>query len=571
MEEVIEEGPWLFQGQPVVLQQWEQGMSLRRQKHTKAPVWIRIRHLPMEYWTEDGLSAVASGVGTPLYTDKITKNCLRLDFARVCVMLDFHSKLPKHLVVLSPVLSKDKHTPIKVDIKYEWLPLRCKQCCSLGYTAPNCPETKVTKMGIPMAVYVQKQQVKSVDPSHKRDDEVEATCVQVERDVEPGCTTSYGKIGGNVAAFSTTSGRNIPSPPGPSLPLESECNNKGKEIIVYNSFEILAWNVRGLNSVAHQHAVGQLVRDHDIHFLGILETRIRRGNVQQVQARSLPGWSWIDDYAGPGGRIWIAWNDLEVGVEILRTDEQFIHCSLLNKCTSTKCLITVVYGDCDSIWRRRLWEGLHSLAEDLTEDPWGVLGDFNAVLDMSESCGRSSENTNAMAEFWDFITEVGLTHLPFTRCPYTWHNCSEGSRSLWRRLDRVLVNEICKINARRAKQRVYQIQNFAGQLVSDSEQVAGEFLAFFQSLLGGTRQRRPINLDFLEPHLQHTLTVEEANALLLPVTEAKIRAAFFDISEESAPGPDGYTSAFFKAAWPEIGTDICAAVTEFFVSGRLLK
>ncbi|KAL0283807.1 UNVERIFIED_CONTAM: hypothetical protein Sradi_7216700 [Sesamum radiatum] len=71
MEDVIEAGPWLFQGQPVVLQAWEQGMSLRRQKHTQVPVWIRIRHLPMEYWTEEGLSAVASGIGIPLYTDKI--------------------------------------------------------------------------------------------------------------------------------------------------------------------------------------------------------------------------------------------------------------------------------------------------------------------------------------------------------------------------------------------------------------------------------------------------------------------------------------------------------------------
>ncbi|KAL0286349.1 UNVERIFIED_CONTAM: hypothetical protein Sradi_7151600 [Sesamum radiatum] len=46
-----------------------------------------------------------------------------------------------------------------------------------------------------------------------------------------------------------------------------------------------------------------------------------------------------------------------------------------------------------------------------------------------------------MAEFREFITEAALVHLPFTECPYTWHNCSEGSRSLWRHLDRVLVNE----------------------------------------------------------------------------------------------------------------------------------
>ncbi|KAL0455339.1 UNVERIFIED_CONTAM: hypothetical protein Slati_0873100 [Sesamum latifolium] len=109
-----------------------------------------------------------------------------------------------------------------------------------------------------------------------------------------------------------------------------------------------------------------------------------------------------------------------------------------------------------------------------------------------------------------------------------------------------------KINARWAKQRVYQIRNAAGFLVSDSDQVAAEFLSFFQSLLGGIQQRRHINLDFLQPHLQHTLSVEEANALILPVTQAEIKAAFFEISEDSAPGPDGYTFAFYKAAWPEI-------------------
>ncbi|KAL0297824.1 UNVERIFIED_CONTAM: hypothetical protein Sangu_3177300 [Sesamum angustifolium] len=63
MEEVIEGGPWLFQGQPIVLQRWEPGMVLRKHKHTQVPVWIRLRHLPVEFWTDDGLSTVASGVG----------------------------------------------------------------------------------------------------------------------------------------------------------------------------------------------------------------------------------------------------------------------------------------------------------------------------------------------------------------------------------------------------------------------------------------------------------------------------------------------------------------------------
>ncbi|KAL0295718.1 UNVERIFIED_CONTAM: hypothetical protein Sangu_3187700 [Sesamum angustifolium] len=142
MEEVIEGGPWLFQGQPIVLQRWEPGMSLRKQKHTQIPVWIRLKHLPMEYWTNEGLSVVASGVGKPLYSDAVTKQCSRLDYARVCVMLDYNSTLPKHLVIISPLLRDGKEVPVRVDIEYEWLPQRCKDCQSLGHNAVSCPEKR---------------------------------------------------------------------------------------------------------------------------------------------------------------------------------------------------------------------------------------------------------------------------------------------------------------------------------------------------------------------------------------------------------------------------------------------
>ncbi|KAL0284968.1 UNVERIFIED_CONTAM: putative ribonuclease H protein [Sesamum radiatum] len=128
-----------------------------------------------------------------------------------------------------------------------------------------------------------------------------------------------------------------------------------------------------------------------------------------------------------------------------------------------------------------------------------------------------------------------------------------------------------KINARRASQRVYQITNMAGETLTDANQVAAEFIMFFQTLLGGERRARMLNCDFLQPHLKHTITMDEAADLVRPVTQAEIRTAFFDISEDSAPGPDGYTSGFFKAAWPEIGADLCAAVAEFFTSGQLLK
>ncbi|KAK4384171.1 hypothetical protein Sango_3084600, partial [Sesamum angolense] len=121
MEEVIEGGPWLYLGQPIVLQKWEPGMVLRKLKHTEVPVWIKLRHLPVELWTTEGLSTVASGIGRPLYPDAITRACTRLDFARVCVMLNVSSKLPKHVVILMPN-ELGGETACKVDVEYEWLP-----------------------------------------------------------------------------------------------------------------------------------------------------------------------------------------------------------------------------------------------------------------------------------------------------------------------------------------------------------------------------------------------------------------------------------------------------------------
>ncbi|KAL0287393.1 UNVERIFIED_CONTAM: hypothetical protein Sradi_7126100 [Sesamum radiatum] len=372
-------------------------------KHTQVPVWIRIRHLPMEYWTEEGLSAVASGIGIPLYTDKITQQCLRLDFARVCVMLSFSSKLPKHLVILRPAVTEATEIPIKVDIEYEWLPLRCKQCSSLGH-CNSMPRHKGEEADRAGGGICEKTAVNDGGPC-RTNHEVADTCAHVVADVEPS---------------------------------QENCGS-GKE---------------------------------------------------------------------------------------------FIHCALLNKRTSTKCLISVVYGDCEAVRRRPLWESLLSISEDSVDDPWCVLGDFNAIVDPSESCGRVVEPTSAMAEFSDFITDAALVHLPFQGCPYTWHNCSEGIRSLWRRLDRVLVNEVWLLKwPRTSYLSALPSTSDHSPIVLRSEEcrpIKGIFR--FDNFL--TKQPGFLNA----PHLKHILNTEEAAALVSPITHEEIKEAFYDIRRIVLPG-----------------------------------
>ncbi|KAL2224600.1 UNVERIFIED_CONTAM: hypothetical protein Sindi_3017000 [Sesamum indicum] len=141
MEEVIEGGAWLFQGQPIVLQKWAPGMEMRKLKHTQVL---------------EGLSIVARGIGKPLYPNTITRACTRLDFARVCVMINVNSIIRKHIIIMTPD-EEGGETPCKIDVEYKWLPPKCTSCKTLGHAAKECALNKSSKpVKPPVSVYIPK-------------------------------------------------------------------------------------------------------------------------------------------------------------------------------------------------------------------------------------------------------------------------------------------------------------------------------------------------------------------------------------------------------------------------------
>ncbi|KAL2247990.1 UNVERIFIED_CONTAM: hypothetical protein Sindi_2651300 [Sesamum indicum] len=204
---------------------------------------------------------------------------------------------------------------------------------------------------------------------------------------------------------------------------------------------LAVWNVRGLNKRDHQLALKDLISEYRIDFMGILETRVRINNVMHIQSFLLPHWKWFVDYATVGNRIWVAWDDNVVDVHILDLGNQFMHCRVTHRADSESLIITIVYGASEMIDRRSIWNTLEILAGEHSDEPWLVGGDFNAVREMNEVCGASGDIRMAMEEFNVGIQEAGLIPLPMQGEWYTWHNCSTNSRSLWKRLDRILIND----------------------------------------------------------------------------------------------------------------------------------
>nr|XP_043625591.1 uncharacterized protein LOC122597015 [Erigeron canadensis] len=78
----------------------------------------------------------------------------------------------------------------------------------------------------------------------------------------------------------------------------------------------------------------------------------------------------------------------------------------------------------------------------------------------------------------------------------------------------------------------------------------------------------------LQPALDLFINVldrQTALNMIRDVSDEEIKEAMFSISDIKAPGPDGFTSAFFKKSWSIVGKEVALAIHDFFKKGKLLK
>ncbi|GJT76726.1 hypothetical protein Tco_1456752 [Tanacetum coccineum] len=73
-----------------------------------------------------------------------------------------------------------------------------------------------------------------------------------------------------------------------------------------------------------------------------------------------------------------------------------------------------------------------------------------------------------------------------------------------------------------------------------------------------------------ETLFRRKLSPDVADKMISSISDAEIKRSMFDIDDSKAPGPDGFTTAFFKQAWNIIWVDTYKAVKEFFSSGKMM-
>ncbi|GKE11414.1 RNA-directed DNA polymerase, eukaryota, reverse transcriptase zinc-binding domain protein, partial [Tanacetum coccineum] len=83
-------------------EKWDPDVVIDRSEPKTLPCWIKLHNVPLEAWTSNGISSIASGLGKPLVMDKTT--------AKMC----------------------------RGGIEYNWKPPKCCECKVFGHTENTC-------------------------------------------------------------------------------------------------------------------------------------------------------------------------------------------------------------------------------------------------------------------------------------------------------------------------------------------------------------------------------------------------------------------------------------------------
>lgn len=136
----LEDGPHFFSRRFLVLQNWKRMLLPTKDQPSKIPAWIKILKLPLEFWTAECFSKIASTIGKPLHVDQATAKKLRLDYARICVEIDAGTELPDDVEITI------NGEAVIVALQYQWLPPICTDCKVFGHPTGSCTKQLGTKV-----------------------------------------------------------------------------------------------------------------------------------------------------------------------------------------------------------------------------------------------------------------------------------------------------------------------------------------------------------------------------------------------------------------------------------------
>ncbi|GKB67000.1 RNA-directed DNA polymerase, eukaryota, reverse transcriptase zinc-binding domain protein [Tanacetum coccineum] len=614
MNTIVDQSPLMVNGKPLMVQKWSPDVCVEKGEPNKIPVWIKLFNIPLEAWSVKGISALASKLGKPLVMDDMTASMChngtrRSAFARVLVEIEA-SKGFKDIIEIQ---YKDKNNNVIrtkfVKVEFSWKPISCTHCNVFGHSEFRCHKSGIKKD--------QMENNKGTKVSHDSEGFVE---VRNRRHGFYGVSKNKGKEQAKKSLAANEKGKKE------MCGMENESASKSEDDLVCEENEatknLVADEIDGVDTGRNVKFFCSFIyasnsRRERQELWAILQTHKNIANKRpwilmgdfnvtlKISEHSAKGSCMSGDMiefnnCNPNYSIMKKLDRIMINEEFL---QQFQNASrmflpfvisdhspaviiipegLKKRRRSFRFVNNIAdkedFADCV----RKEWEteinGFHMykvvqklkrLKKSLNRLNWknGNLSDkvtslkkklTNVQTDVEKDPFNSDLKAKAASILNEYVVasndELKLLQ---QKAKIQW--LSEGDQN------KAYFHGILK--SRKHKGRIESICDENGMRF-ERDNVANVFVEHFKKFLRIKQDVQP--LDSVEVNFDNVLSKEDAEGMIGIVTDEEIKEAIFDIDSNTASGLDGYTLGFFKKAWNIIGKEVCLAIKDFFLNGKLL-
>ncbi|CAN1848719.1 LINE-1 reverse transcriptase homolog, partial [Linum perenne] len=117
---------------------------------------------------------------------------------------------------------------------------------------------------------------------------------------------------------------------------------------------------------------------------------------------------------------------------------------------------------------------------------------------------------------------------------------------------------------RKSRNSITKLKDDNGAWIDDHQSIERNMCDFFKRLF---RKRNDVIPDLGAWDLPTVVTREMNERLSRDISDEEIKQAIFQLGASKAPGPDGFSGAFFRKMWTLVGSQINSEVKGFFRTG----
>jgi endonuclease/exonuclease/phosphatase family metal-dependent hydrolase len=191
------------------------------------------------------------------------------------------------------------------------------------------------------------------------------------------------------------------------------------------SWNILCWNVRGLNDKAKWEPIRNKIDESNANIFCLQETKKDDFDLHFIRKFAPKKFDKFEfcPSVGASGGILVCWASSYFSMHFIEKQQFAIRLSVTSTHNLEAWTLVVVYGPCRQPARDVFVNWLFNLVID-EDDLWLLIGDFNFYRS-SDNRNRPGGNFNDTMVFNNIISHLGLIELPLKGRSYTWSNMQE--------------------------------------------------------------------------------------------------------------------------------------------------